>query len=83
MMNSPPDTTAFLQRFGDAVRRRRVELALSQDELAHRCGLHRTYVSEVERGLKAVSLKALVALASALDVPPHALVKNAEDVIDG
>jgi transcriptional regulator with XRE-family HTH domain len=57
------------ERFGDAVRARRDELGLTQEELAHRAGIHRTYLSDVERGARNVSLVNIEALAAALGVP--------------
>jgi transcriptional regulator with XRE-family HTH domain len=55
------------QRFGRAVRRRRRELDLSQEELAERAELHRTYVSSIERGERNPSLDNIEKLAKALD----------------
>ena len=43
-------------RFGRAIRRVREELGINQEEAAERCGLHRTYYSGVERGVRNVSL---------------------------
>lgn len=43
-------------RFGRAIRRIRAEQGINQEEAADRCGLHRTYYSGVERGLRNVSL---------------------------
>lgn len=43
-------------RFGRAIRRVREEQKINQEEAAERCGLHRTYYSGVERGLRNVSL---------------------------
>ena len=51
-------------------------LGVSQEELADRCGLHRTYVSQLERGLKSPSLNTLYALASALKVDVTDLVRD-------
>ena len=42
--------------FGDAVRDARVNHGYSQEELADLCGMHRTYISDIERGLRNVSL---------------------------
>lgn len=56
------------QRFGKAVRRRRRELDLSQEELAERAELHRTYLSDIERGEGNPSLEIIEKLASALDI---------------
>lgn len=58
----------ILARFGRAVRRRRMELGLSQETLAERADLHRTYVADIERGVRNVSLKNIEKLARALDV---------------
>jgi transcriptional regulator with XRE-family HTH domain len=43
-------------RFGRAVRRLREEQQINQEEAAERCGLHRTYYSGVERGIRNISL---------------------------
>jgi transcriptional regulator with XRE-family HTH domain len=43
-------------RFGRAIRRVREEQKINQEEAAERCGLHRTYYSGVERGVRNVSL---------------------------
>jgi transcriptional regulator with XRE-family HTH domain len=43
-------------RFGRAIRRIREEQGISQEEASHRCGLHRTYYSGIERGVRNVSL---------------------------
>jgi len=69
---------AFRFEFGRVVRKHRREKGLSQEELADRCGLHRTYISEIERGLKAASLLSLMRIAGALDVPAYLLIKETE-----
>lgn len=43
-------------RFGRAIRRIRQEQEINQEEAAERCGLHRTYYSGIERGVRNVSL---------------------------
>ncbi|MEZ4536955.1 MAG: helix-turn-helix transcriptional regulator [Cyanobacteriota/Melainabacteria group bacterium] len=50
------------------LRRYRLEKGWSQDELAYQTGSDRTYISDIERGLRNPSLKTLARLASALDV---------------
>ena len=42
-------------RFGRAIRRIREEQGINQEEAAERCGLHRTYYSGIERGVRNVS----------------------------
>ncbi len=56
------------QRFGKAIRRRRRELDFSQEELAERAELHRTYVSDIERGERNPSLENIEKLAKALNI---------------
>lgn len=60
-------------RFGAAVRAQRKHLGISQEELAGRAGLHRTYVADVERGARNLSLASIEKLAHALEVPIPAL----------
>ena len=63
-------------RFGKRLRELRLERALSQEELAFRSGLHRTYVSSTERGSRNVSLVALERLAIALGVSLSVLLEE-------
>ncbi len=55
-------------RFGQRLRELRRERGLSQEELAFRAGLHRTYVSSVERGQRNVALINLEKLSRALEI---------------
>lgn len=55
-------------RFGAAIRKRRQELNISQEELADRAGLHRTYVSDIERGARNISLENIERIAGALKI---------------
>ena len=48
------------ERFGYAIKARREELGLTQEALAGRAGIHRTYVGGVERGERNLSLKNIV-----------------------
>ena len=65
-----------LKRFGIAVRAERENAKLSQEELAHRAGLHRTYIGGVERGERNVGLINLIRIARALHVTPSHLLKD-------
>ncbi len=53
---------------GNAIKEQRYALGISQEELAFRAGLHRTYVSEVERGERNPSIASIEKLAQALEV---------------
>lgn len=58
------------------MRERRHELGLSQEELAARADLHRTYISSLEQGRRNVAIRNLVRLAEALDFDPAELVRG-------
>lgn len=64
--------------FGFAIRDFRERLGLSQEELAARAGLHRTYVGGIERGERNPSLVNLVKLAQALEVPLWQIILEME-----
>lgn len=71
---APPDH-AGRESFGRRVRELRYDLDLSQEMLAERAGLHRTYVSSLERGQRNVGLDNILRLAEALEVAPSALLE--------
>ena len=54
-------------RFGRAVRKLRLEPKISQEELAERCDLHRTYISDIELGTRNVSLENIERIVTALN----------------
>ncbi|HEY3969835.1 MAG TPA: helix-turn-helix transcriptional regulator [Solirubrobacteraceae bacterium] len=70
--------TAAHVGLGRAVRQLRQAAGISQDALAARCDLHRTYVGGIERGERNVSFGNLVKLAGALGVRPSELLARAE-----
>ncbi len=64
-----------LMKFGDRVRSLRLSLGLSQEELAGRAGVHRTYVGMVERAEKNITLRNIERIAVALRTTISELVK--------
>lgn len=66
----------FAARFGDNLARQRKLADLSQEELALRASLHRTEISQLERGLRLCRIDTLVKVAASLDV-------SADDLLDG
>jgi len=65
-----------LKALGTRIRDRRTACHLSQEELAARANLHRTYVGGIERGERNVSVRNLAAIAKALRVPIAALFQG-------
>lgn len=70
------DPDAGRRSFGRRVRTLRLATGLSQEQLAEDAGLHRTYVSSLERGQRNVGLDNILKLASALGVPPASLFEG-------
>ncbi|MGA8364940.1 MAG: helix-turn-helix transcriptional regulator [Solirubrobacteraceae bacterium] len=61
---------------GARVREHRNALGLSQEALAHKSGIHWTFLGQVERGQRNLSLHNLLKLAAGLEVDPAELVKG-------
>lgn len=61
---------------GVAIRKRRLALGLTQEQLAERADLHWTYISGIERGQRNVSIVKLYHVATALQVQVRDLVKD-------
>ena len=70
--------TSSWATLGAAIRNRRYELGLSQEELAWRAGLNRTYVTDVERGARNLSLATIDKLADALQSPLSVLLRGVD-----
>ena len=70
----PPVDIATL--FGENLTRCRKRADMSQEELGVRASLHRTEISQLERGLRAARIDTLVKLAGALGVAPSELIEG-------
>jgi transcriptional regulator with XRE-family HTH domain len=70
----PPVDIAAL--FGENLARCRRHVGMSQEELGVRASLHRTEISQLERGLRVARIDTLVKLAGALGVPPSELIEG-------
>ena len=68
----------FLSRFGGVIKARREELGLSQETLATRAELHRSYIGDVERGRRNVALRNVERLAAALELTIPELFKRVD-----
>lgn len=65
--------------FGQALRKLRTDRAISQETLAFESGYHSTYISQLERGKKNPSLRAIICLARALHISGSDIIKAVED----
>jgi transcriptional regulator with XRE-family HTH domain len=63
-------------QLGQAVRKKRLQLGLSQERLAEKAGLHWTYIGGIERGERNVSLLNIVKIARALGATPSRLLSG-------
>lgn len=61
---------------GENVKFFRLRNKISQEDFAEKCGLHRTYISSVERGLRNISLTNIEKIALALKIEPYELLKK-------
>ena len=68
----------IIKVFGQNVRRLRLEKGLSQEKFAEFCGLHRTYISDIECFSRNVSVENVSRIATALDVKPYILLVEKE-----
>jgi transcriptional regulator with XRE-family HTH domain len=69
--------------FGKLIAGLRQSAQLSQEELANRAAVHRTYVSQLERGLKSPTLVTLLRLSKALGTTPSRLMRQLEADLGG
>ena len=69
------DDRRFLHDLGFRIRERRQAVGLTQDQLAEKCDLHRTYVGSVERGERNFSILNLRSIAKALRITLPELVR--------
>ncbi len=66
----------ILEKFGDKVREERLKQHLSQEELASRAGVHRTYIGMIERAEKNITLENIEKISKALNLPIDNLLKS-------
>ena len=64
---------------GSVIAKSRGKLGISQEKLAERAGVHRTYISQLERGLKSPTLDILAKISFGLDIKLSRLMRLMED----
>ncbi len=66
----------ILEKFGERVREERLKQNLSQEELASRAGVHRTYIGMIERAEKNITLENIEKIGKALNITVDKLLKE-------
>ncbi len=67
------------KKFGSQVRKFRIEQGLSQEVLAQKAGLHRTYIGGIERGERNISLENIQKIATALSLKIDLLLSGIDE----
>jgi len=62
------------KQLGEKVKKARTKAGFTQEELANKAGLHRTYIAGIETGRRNISVKSLEKIAKALDVKTNDLL---------
>ncbi len=76
MKNMDMDKVSLQIKFGQVLRRERLNAGFSQEKLALECGLDRTYISLLERGLRTPTLYTIFLIASQLGITTTTLVTD-------
>lgn len=69
-------------KIGQRIRNYRLQNKLSQEELAEKCGLHPTYIGQVERGEKNATIESISKITTGLSMPLGTLFENIDTVCD-
>ncbi|HEY9787761.1 MAG TPA: helix-turn-helix transcriptional regulator [Candidatus Obscuribacterales bacterium] len=73
----------LISELGVVLQERRARLSMSQSELAESSRFHRSYISDVERGARNISVRNLSRLAQALNTPVSTILMQAEKRLGG
>jgi ribosome-binding protein aMBF1 (putative translation factor) len=74
--NKKVNAKKILEKFGDALRKARLDKGLSQERLALDAGLDLTSINEIERGHRSPKLITVFKIANGLDIEPASLLKG-------
>ncbi len=75
-MKTSNEKPLLLLRFGQKIRQERLKQRLSQEQLAEKAELHRTYIGMIERGEKNITLNNISKISSALGIKIAVLFEN-------
>lgn len=75
-LNQSSMGTEILEKFGKRVRDERLKQGLSQEQLAEKAGLHRTYIGMIERAEKNITLINIEKVAKALEISVEELLRG-------
>ena len=81
-MEKDGKTIKLRMEFGRLIRKYRLKLKLSQEILAEKADIHRTYVSDIELGKVDISISVAYKIAKALNLSFNRLAKEAEEEIN-
>lgn len=79
MSTSGKQKEAVAQAFGQKLRRHRKSAELTQAELAEKAGVHKRYISQLERGLKVPSIEVAFALCDALGAKAGSFLEQVKE----
>ena len=71
--------SALATEIGKRIRNYRLQQDMSQDDLAEKCGMHPTYIGQIERGEKNATIESISKIASGLNVPLSTLFEHLEE----
>jgi transcriptional regulator with XRE-family HTH domain len=74
--------TDINKALGKVLAKYRTIAKISQEELADRAGIHRTYVSQMERGLKSPTLSVLFQVSNSLNTTASSLISEVEQIMN-
>jgi len=74
---------SYSQAVGAAIRERRQDRALTQEDAAYASGIDRTHFGHIERATKIPTVETVRKIADALEVRPSSLLSRAEEMLDG
>lgn len=69
----------ILKVFANNVKKYRTNLGISQEKFAEKCGLHRTYISDIERCKRSIALHNIQKIANALEIKTYLLFIEEEN----